>query len=141
MMKKRAYSPEQNARYRAKHGEKIRAKGRARRAAWTTEHREEMLAYRREWYRRNRDRMRAYMVARKYGLTVDDYLALRDAQGGRCAICKREDGRRRLAVDHDHKTKKVRALLCGPCNVAIGMMRDDASLLREAADYLERHAR
>jgi hypothetical protein len=132
-----AYSPAAAKRYRAKYRDVLLAKSRADRASWTPEQHAARLEYRREWYRRNRDRMRAYMAARKYGITVDDYTRMREAQNGCCAICKRPDGRRRLAVDHDHVTKKVRALLCGPCNVTLGMMRDDPQLLRAAADYLE----
>jgi len=41
-------------------------------------------------------------------------------------------------VDHDHKTKKVRGLLCFGCNTGIGCLRDNPSRLRSAADYLER---
>lgn len=53
-----------------------------------------------------------------------------------CAICAREDN---LVGDHDHDTGKPRGVLCRPCNLAIGNMRDRPDLLRAAADYLERH--
>jgi hypothetical protein len=42
-----------------------------------------------------------------------------------------------LAVDHDHKTGKVRGLLCHKCNKSIGGLQDSVVLLRKAADYLE----
>lgn len=68
----------------------------------------------------------------KYGLTVEEYWALYDAQGGVCAICARSKGKdregrgtgKRLAVDHDHKTGKIRGLCCGKCNGILGWFRD-----------------
>lgn len=80
----------------------------------------------------------------KFGITLEDYKRMHEAQQGRCAVCgneERELGRTRkvkqLAVDHCHKTGAVRALLCGPCNRSIGMMNDDPALLRLAAAYVE----
>lgn len=76
---------------------------------------------------------------KRYGLTAEAYEAMLAAQGGVCAICGGVDAKgRRLSVDHDHESGVVRALLCGGCNVALGFMRDDPTLLRAAADYLER---
>lgn len=78
-----------------------------------------------------------------YGITLDDYDALFAAQNGLCAACgfpgiPRRDRLRPLVVDHDHQTGQVRGLLCNHCNVAIGMVSDDAARLRQLAEYLER---
>ncbi|WP_176710323.1 endonuclease VII domain-containing protein [Streptomyces sp. Wb2n-11] len=73
-----------------------------------------------------------------YGLSVDEYAARLEAQGGRCAIC-REESPQRLHVDHDHRTGAVRDLLCEGCNHAIGKAQEDPARLRAMADYLERH--
>lgn len=83
--------------------------------------------------------------AKRYGLTARQLKAMHEKQGNKCAICEREPGKRKLSVDHDHSCcsgetscgKCVRALICNPCNVALGMMRDSANALRRAADYLE----
>jgi hypothetical protein len=77
-------------------------------------------------------------VDRKYGISEEEYKILYKAQGGRCAICRRATGAtRRLAVDHDHKTGKVRGLLCGPCNNTLGLIaRDDPEVFDRAAAYL-----
>jgi hypothetical protein len=67
-----------------------------------------------------------------------DYDRMLAAQDGHCAICPNVAKTRRLHIDHDHKTMRVRGLLCFPCNAALrGYMT--AAWLRAAADYLERH--
>lgn len=77
-------------------------------------------------------------VQKTYGLAAGDYQKLYEAQGGKCAICRRATGaRKRLAVDHDHATGFVRMLACGPCNKLLGHFRDNPVLLRMAADALE----
>jgi hypothetical protein len=58
------------------------------------------------------------------------------AQLGMCRICGTSEGVE-LHVDHDHRTKKVRGLLCGKCNKAIGLLNDDPDLLMAAKLYLE----
>lgn len=87
-------------------------------------------------------------LAKKFGLTPDDYVTMLEAQDGGCAICgdfkpggrPRSDGTVRLAVDHCHTTGKVRGLLCRRCNVVIGKVADDTSLLGKAMSYLDHHS-
>jgi len=81
-------------------------------------------------------------MLRTYGLTRDQYEAMLDAQGGVCALCKRparKIGGFILDVDHDHVTGKVRSLLCRLCNIGIGHFHEDPTLLRAAAEYLEKY--
>lgn len=64
------------------------------------------------------------------------------AQGKRCAICQRRfimRGVQKMAphVDHCHSTNRVRGLLCGDCNTALGLLRDSLPSLRRAYTYLE----
>lgn len=70
-------------------------------------------------------------------LTYTEYKQLFNAQGGLCAICERE---KHLVPDHNHTTGKIRALLCGSCNVAIGMFGDKAEIVNRAAVYLDNYA-
>lgn len=67
------------------------------------------------------------------------YTELYTQQGGLCASCKGDGGSRKLHVDHDPRTGKVRALLCGPCNQGLGNFKDDPVRLRAALRYLRRH--
>jgi hypothetical protein len=59
-------------------------------------------------------------------------------QGGRCAICRKAPaGKAILHADHNHATGEPRALLCGNCNHAIGMLKESPETCRAAAEYLE----
>ena len=84
--------------------------------------------------------IRCATLRKKYGITAEEYEQLFDAQGRVCAICgdPYSKGNGRLHVDHDHVTGKIRGILCQACNVTLGKMRDSPTLLRLAADYLER---
>lgn len=79
---------------------------------------------------------------KRYGITLEEYERQLEAQDGACAICKRRPvpGARKqmLCIDHDHRTGKFRGLLCDACNRAIGMLQDSPTVLRVAAEYLER---
>ena len=70
---------------------------------------------------------------RQLGLSVEDYDAMLAAQGGVCAICGNPPKTRRLDVDHDHKTGKVRGLLCHRCNRALPTWVTVGWLLRAIA--------
>lgn len=76
---------------------------------------------------------------RKYGLTEDEYDFIFEQQGGSCKLCSFKPRIRNLAIDHDHRTGKVRGLLCNECNLGLGKFKDDPELLKEAAKYLEEH--
>lgn len=82
---------------------------------------------------------RLYRLARLYDITPEEYDRLWKLQKGVCAICSGDSpAGRRLSVDHDHETEKVRGLLCVECNSAIGFMDHSPELLRAAASYLEK---
>lgn len=82
---------------------------------------------------------RRYKLSR-LGTTPEEFDRLYELQGRTCALCDKpeETDKRRLAVDHDHKTGKVRGLLCFAHNTMIGKAGDDPTLLRLAAKYVER---
>lgn len=86
-------------------------------------------------------------VCRRLKVDVTEYYRMLEEQNNKCKICGQEETRKsrtkdkicQLAIDHCHKTGKIRALLCHSCNVAIGSFKDDVSLLKKAISYLEAH--
>ena len=87
-------------------------------------------------YRRNT------RLKRNYNITLEKYIELCEKQGGKCAICgnlpkenERANWGGKLCVDHDHKTKKIRALLCNSCNLAVGYIGTE-KLAMEVAEYI-----
>lgn len=76
---------------------------------------------------------------KKFGLNKESWNKMFTDQEGKCVICLRHQSQLKwkLAVDHDHKSGKVRALLCHACNLLIGNANDDASVLQRAIVYLK----
>lgn len=89
-------------------------------------------------YYRNFARLKYY---KKYNITEQIYNEMFENQKESCAICDTHVSqlKRRLAVDHNHKTNKARALLCDKCNLGLGNFCDDIDLLQKALDYLKKH--
>lgn len=88
-------------------------------------------------------------LRRKYGISLSERDALLVKQGGLCACCGRaitfpggnpsgQAGRDRAVVDHCHKTKKIRGILCNGCNTGLGGFEDSPERLRGAIAYLSR---
>lgn len=89
-------------------------------------------------YRETTTRQREHWLRRNYQLTTDEYDEMLASQNGVCAICHEKcTNGRRLAVDHDHRTGKVRGLLCSKCNTALGGFRESEDLLQKAIRYLQ----
>lgn len=103
-------------------------------------------SYSRELYDRNREYRRRYSyeaaIQRLYGITLEEREAIWEAQGRRCKICHStgEGQKRRMHVDHDHDTGKIRGLLCHPCNIMLGGAKDSIEVLEKAIAYLRSHA-
>lgn len=101
-------------------------------------------AYHREYrkthpYRREKVQWRNTNLKMLYGITEDKYNEMLELHLHGCAICKQpcKTGDK-LSVDHNHKTKKVRGLLCKKCNAAIALLNEDEDLFINAIEYLKR---
>ncbi len=75
---------------------------------------------------------------RTYRLLPADFARMYLFQDKACAICQQKAGAEDLVIDHDHKSGKVRGLLCGTCNTGIGMLKDRPDWARRAVGYLLR---
>ena len=128
---------ETDARFRRRHHKRLLKKARK----FRRDHPEWRLGHA-EWVQKNPKRRAEHTKRnklKKYGLTLDQFNALCKKQRGRCAICRKlPKADQVLHVDHDHKTRRVRGLLCPGCNRGIGMLQDSSKLLRRALVYLER---
>jgi len=87
-----------------------------------------------KWSRQNRDRRNLAQWKWKYGFSRREHEALKSFQENRCAICSAP---KRLYVDHNHATDRVRGLLCGACNSALGLFKDSVPSLEKAVAYLQ----
>ena len=84
---------------------------------------------------------RRYHLKALYGLSLEEYEQMLAAQNGVCAICNLPETKlikgttKSLNVDHNHDTGEVRELLCGACNAALGLMREDPEKILALLDY------
>ena len=79
------------------------------------------------------------MLKHRYDISYETYLSM---YTGKCDICKKEaelGGANGLFVDHNHKTGKVRGLLCRNCNTGIGTLQESLATLQEAINYLKKY--
>lgn len=124
--------------------EAYKARARVKSAEWRKENPEKF----KESYIRlnaaynNTDRGRRVRRARSinaaYGITLEDYEDMLEAQAGLCNICTNpmSPNNRNTHIDHCHITGKVRGLLCLSCNLGIGYLKDSALLASGALNYL-----
>lgn len=79
----------------------------------------------------------------RYGITIEAYDALLESQNFGCKLCGQafadKKGKRNLCVDHDHKTGRIRGLLCLSCNKMLGYAKDNPTLLLKAIQYLKKN--
>ena len=82
-----------------------------------------------------------YKLKSRFGLRVEDYYQILSAQNGGCSACgEAPKAGKKLCVDHNHKTGKVRGLLCFPCNVSLGALKEDPNRIRGLLAYSEKCA-
>jgi DNA repair exonuclease SbcCD ATPase subunit len=97
----------------------------------------------REKYRNKpetKQRIRNQKLLDNYGITNRDYEEMLENQGFCCDGCGTHQNEldKKLNVDHDHKTGTIRGLLCGNCNRALGLVKDNVETLVKLKKYLEK---
>ena len=97
--------------------------------------------YTRERYIKNKDKLnlqkREWYLRKKFGITNDEYWNIFMEQEGKCAICGQYPPTKRLVIDHDHKTEKIRKLICDKCNWTLGLINDNPFILIKMVKYLK----
>jgi hypothetical protein len=85
-----------------------------------------------------RERLRSHHLMRSFRLTTEQWTAMFESQGKRCAICRADSPGTRNAwhTDHDHHTGIVRGILCAHCNRGLGGARDSVTTLNAMVEYL-----
>jgi len=121
----------------------------AQKRIYFEKHRTRELNKLKKWKQQNPQKVKEGNLRNLYGITAEQYSEMLLAQNNCCAICKchksknvtdkRNDKVRNLAVDHDHKSKKIRGLLCYRCNIAVGMLVDSAERASNLVEYLKLH--
>lgn len=127
--------------------EEKREQNRIKNKAWREKDREAYNRNMREWKSNNPHKTTCYKLKSRYGITPEQYNEMLIIQNNCCAICGNEETAinvgtnkiQKLAVDHCHRTGKVRGLLCQDCNRGIGKFHDDISRLKKAIEYLEKY--
>ena len=107
--------------------------------------RQKSVEYQKQYREKNLEKVkedsRNRHLKRMFGITLDEYNTMLTQQNNGCAICQQACATgMNLAVDHDHTTGKVRALLCKNCNTAIGLLGEDTNRMAKAIEYIQSHS-
>ena len=133
MFNRKEYNKRYGKKYRAEHSIALRAYN----LNYKKKKKEALKKERKVWASKNKKRISSVVRANKlkvrYGLTPEEYEKLSTKQLKKCAIC---GAGKKLDVDHCHKTKRIRGLLCGNCNRGLGLFKDDPNILQNAIKYL-----
>jgi hypothetical protein len=105
---------------------------------WYYRHRDSVLSHQRKWRKEHPDNVKNVRLKNSFGITLDDYNKMFQNQRGCCLICGKHQSNlvRRLSVDHNHKTERIRGLLCSKCNCILGNCDEKIDILQSAVDYL-----
>jgi hypothetical protein len=79
-------------------------------------------------------------IKRNYGLSIEELNKKLENQNDCCAICNRPfNGSSNFCIDHNHKTMKIRGILCKSCNTLLGIIKDDVNNLIPVYKYLSNY--
>ena len=130
---------EQKKEYQRKYYLKNKERLLSYRSDYYTRNKEVFLTRAKDWTKNNKHSRRANVIKSVYKISLEEYDLLFKKQEGCCQCCKthQSDLTKTLHIDHDHKTGKIRGLLCSTCNSALGFVKDDITTLQNMIKYLE----
>lgn len=129
---------EERKQYRRQQYLKHKDREKETRREYLIKNREKVLEKQKKYNKENPLKRKNAVLKNVYGITLVQYNEMFETQEGKCAICQRHQNEltRTLCVDHDHKTNKVRALLCVTCNTDVSVVENR---LEEMTKYLNKH--
>jgi hypothetical protein len=130
-------NPEKRREARIRYYEKNKHIINERRRSAYSDNPDKIRSARRKWYAENKAKVRM----RNYGIDDGRISQMLRDQNGSCAICSvrfvETSARVPYDIDHCHKTRKVRGLLCNACNKMLGLAKDNPDILKRGAEYLD----
>jgi hypothetical protein len=111
---------------------------------WHEEHAEQHSIWQKKWNDKHRFRL-ALQSAQKSAIKYNHKPCnateseIRESFTGSCFVCGKKEGKRKLHMDHSHTTGEFRGWLCSNCNVVIGMLKENTTILKRAITYLEKN--
>jgi alkaline phosphatase len=128
---------EEKKEYRKKHHAKNREHDLAVSKKWYAEHKTEQLAYQKKWHAEHPEERAAAYYKFHYKEPIENKVARLEAQGYKCAnqACLKPIDLKTGNQDHNHLTGEVRGVLCGDCNRALGLLRDNAEIAQGITNY------
>ena len=130
---------ERSKRYYRAHAEEQKAKQRERSRRWRETNPEKIKETNKKYREANSEALKDARYRREYGISRLDKERMYKEQNGLCGACylPLPGNFDEAATDHNHVTKKIRGLLCSPCNTGIGLLRENVAILLEAAEYIK----
>ena len=105
---------------------------------WNKKNRGKIRGYQKKYHTNNKSECESRRLKQMYGITSAQKEQMIAAQDGRCAICDSEfKNTKDTSVDHDHRTDKIRGILCMACNQGLGRFGDNVYSLQGAIKYLK----
>jgi hypothetical protein len=91
----------------------------------------------------NKEELKNKQLQRKFGISLEYYNQMLVEQNYKCDCCKKnvKDNKKLLAVDHCHKTNKIRGLLCNNCNAALGFIKEDIEIAQNLINYIIKYSK
>jgi len=93
----------------------------------------------REYHNDHPNHNKEYILKSKYGISINDKIEMLKNQNNKCFGCNKSLVETSSNIDHDHKTGKIRGLLCNNCNLTLGLVYDNISILQNLIRYLKRN--